>query len=76
MPRDLVAVELLDDRGEPFEPRDLLARLNPLPPKQKSLEVRRVDRRDLGAEPVQGVAMNPGQQAAFAPFEVRGVGVG
>ena len=66
---DLVAVELGQDRGQPLQAGDPLVRLDPLPAEQKPEQIARADRLDLGPEPVQGVAVDPRQEPAIAPFQ-------
>ena len=44
-------------------------RLDVLPGEQEAHEIGRADRLDLGAQPVERVAMDARQQAAVAPFE-------
>ena len=68
--RQLEALELLDDRGQPFGAFQLLARRDMLPMQQEAHEVGRGDRLDLGAQPVQRVAMNAREQPTIAPFEL------
>ena len=58
-----------DDGGESLETCRPLIRLDPLPGEQEPHEVRRTHRLDLGPEPVQGIAVDPGQQPAVAPLE-------
>ena len=70
--RDLVALELRDDRGEAFDAFGLRLARDALPFEQEAHEVRARHRLDLGAQRLDGVAMDARQQAAFAPFE-RGV---
>ena len=41
-----------------------------LPAEQEAHEIRRTDRLDLGAQPVQRVAMDAGEQRPVAPFEL------
>ena len=40
-----------------------------LPAEEEAHEIRRADRLDLGAQPVQRVAMNAGEERPVAPFE-------
>ena len=67
--RKLEAVQLSDDRGQPFEPAGVLVRIDPLPGEQEAHEVSRADRLDLGPEPVEGVAVDAREQPAVAPLE-------
>src|ERR1043166_4359459 len=66
----LVTVELLQHRRESF--RSLGARLGrgALPAQQEPHEIRRGDRLDFLAQPVERVPMDPGEQAALAPLEL------
>ena len=66
--RGLEAFELADqdfERVGPFHPR---LRRDALPAEQKAQKVARSDRLDLGAQPVDGVAVDAGEQPALAPF--------
>ena len=63
------AVQLLDDRRQSLEARGPFVRLDPLPDQEEPEEVGGADRLDLGAEPVQGVAVDPGEEAPLAPLE-------
>src|SRR5688572_17882319 len=68
--RYLVSVELVEHRGDSLEPLGPLLRTDPLPLEQETLEIGAGNRGDLRPEPVQGVAMNPGQEPAVAPFQL------
>ena len=49
-----------------------MLRIEALPGEQEAHEISRTDRLDLGAEPIQRVAMNPGQEPAITPLERSG----
>ena len=59
--------------ARPSSPAALLAWLDALPREQEAREVRGADRLDFGAEPVERVAVNAGQQPALAPLELGAV---
>ena len=67
----LEAVERADDRPQSIEPGQPRRWLDVLPGEQKPHEIGRADRLDLGAQPVERVAMNAREQPAIAPFELR-----
>ena len=62
------AFELGDDRVEDLRPLDLRIGRNALPLEKKAQEVARGHGLDLGAQPLDRVVMDAGEQAALAPF--------
>ena len=69
-----VAIEQLEHRAEPFRSLGPGVRCDALPPQQEPHEVRRRDRLDLLAQPVERVAMDAGEQTALAPLQLRHAG--
>src|SRR2546430_17713431 len=68
------SVEQIEHRAEPFRSLGPGVRCDALPPQQEPHEVRRRDRLDLLAQPVERVAVDAGEQAALAPFQLRYAG--
>src|ERR1700730_9887194 len=66
--RRLEPFELADDGIDGVRPRHPRIGVNPLPAKEEAQKVARGDRLDFGAEAVDRVAVNPGEQPALAPF--------
>src|SRR5207302_8165273 len=71
---ELVAFELLDDRREPFRALHLIVARDVLPVKEEAQEIGSADRLDLGAQPVERVAMDAREQPPVAPLELRYAG--
>ena len=69
--RSLEAFELGDDHLERVRPLHARVRRDALPAEQEAQEVARGDRLDLGAQALDRVVVDPGEQPALAPF-VRG----
>ena len=67
--RHLESVEERDRLAHAVEPGQLAAVVDVMPREQEPHEVRRRDRLDLRAQPIERVAMDAGQQRAVAPFE-------
>ena len=67
--RNLEAIQLCDDGSQTLEAGCVLVCIDPLPCEQKPHEVGRTRRLDLGAQFVQSVPVDPGEQATVAPFE-------
>ena len=65
----LEAIELREDGPQALWPREPARGLHVLPREQEAHELGRADRRDLGAQPVQRVAMNAREEPPVAPFE-------
>ena len=65
----LEAVELRERPRAGRRGRSADRRIDVLPAEEEAHEVRRADRLDLGAEPVQRVAMDAREQRPIAPFE-------
>ena len=70
--RCLEAFELSQHRRQRVGPLHSRLRQYSLPFEEKPQEVARRHGLDLGAQPLDGVAMDAGQQAALAPFFVGG----
>src|SRR5260221_12927661 len=66
----LVTFELLDHRGDGVRSFAACAGAAALPVEEEAQEVARGDRLDLGAQALDGVAVDAGKQAALAPFIV------
>ena len=66
---ELVAVELLDDRGKAFDAVHLVLGCDVLPVQKEAHEVGRGDRLDLGAQAADRVAVDAREEPAVAPFE-------
>ena len=62
------AFELGDDRVEGLRSLDLGIGRDALPLEEEAQEIARRDRLDLGAQPLDRVAVDAGEQAALAPF--------
>ena len=65
------ALELFDDRSQTFGSLHPAVRYGVLPTEQEPQVVSRGDGFDLLAQPVEGVAVNPREQTALAPFDLR-----
>ena len=59
-----------DDRAQSFGAGQRVVWIDVLPREQKALELGDGDRRDVGAQAIERVAMNACQQAPVAPFEI------
>ena len=66
--RRLEAFELGDDHLDRVGPLHARVRRDPLPADEEAQEVARGDRLDLGAQTLDGVVVDPGEQPALAPF--------
>src|SRR5205085_12643593 len=68
--RGLEAFELTEDGSEGIGALHAALLRDALPLEQEAQEIARRDRLDLGAQALQCVAMDAGEEAAFAPFIV------
>ena len=66
--RRLEAFELRDDHLDGIRPLHARVRRDALPAEQETQEVARGDRLDLGAQSLDRVVVDPGEQPALAPF--------
>src|SRR3984893_17217618 len=66
--RRLEPFELADDGIARARPRQPRTGVNSLPAKEEAQEVARGDRLDFGAQALDRVAVNPGEQPTLAPF--------
>ena len=66
----LEALELVDDGQHPGAALELGAGGDVLPAEQEAHQVLGRDRLDLGAQPVAGVAVDPGEQPPGAPLDL------
>ncbi len=66
--RRLEAFELAEHRGQRVRPLHAGLFGDALPIEQETQEVLRRDRLDLGAQPLQRIAVDAGQEAALAPL--------
>ena len=66
--RRLEALELADDDFDRVRPRHARIGGDPLPVEQEAQEVARGDRLDLGAQALDRVVVDAGEQPALAPF--------
>ena len=69
--RQLEAFELLDHRRQAFGALHLVFAGDVVPVEQEAQEVARAHRLDLGAQAVQRVAVDAGEEPPVAPFELR-----
>src|SRR5439155_3804349 len=70
--RELEAFQLLDGRRQAFHALHLIFAGGVLPVEQEAQELGCADRLDLGAQLVERVAMDAGEQPAVAPLELGG----
>ena len=68
--RELEAVERFEHRSQPVHAGEAARWGDVLPREQEAHEIGGADRFDLGAEPVERVAVDPRQQPAVAPFRL------
>ena len=65
------AIELRDRLAQPVEAQQTGLGLDVLPDEKESHEIGWTDRRDLGAEAIQRVAMDACEQPSITPFQRR-----
>ncbi len=68
--RRLEAVQERRDRAQAVDAREPAVRVEVVPREQEAHEVGRINRLDLGAQPVQRVAVDARQQRAIAPLHL------
>src|SRR2546430_2249871 len=68
---DCAPVREVEHRGRPLRPLGPRPVGHPLPAEQEAKKVRRRDRLDLPAQPVERVTVDAREQSAFAPLELR-----
>jgi len=66
--RQLESVQLFEDRAEAVDAAQPMRGVHVLPREQEPHEIRRADRLDFRAQPVERVAMDAGQQPPVAPL--------
>src|SRR3954469_624041 len=67
--RELVTVELFDDRSHTFDTTHLLLGRDVLPVQEEAHEIRRGDRFDLSTQPIDRVTVDAREEPPIAPFE-------
>ena len=74
--RELETVEDGDDLAQAVDPGEPRRHRRVLPLEQESHEIRGRDRLDLGAQPIERIAVNARKQGTVAPLERRSAGRG
>ena len=69
--RQLVAIERRDRFAQPVDAGQAIGGIDVLPLEEEAHEIGGADRLDLGAQAVDGVAMDARKQRAIAPFNGR-----